>query len=98
VTLTRVIVVVERMSVWELEYCAELEVAEEDKPTGIAVAPYVPMVGKGIASCAAPRFTDMKSTSEQRNWKCMITVAYREEAVCARRVKQLIADSRRFQR
>lgn len=91
-TLTSVIVVVERTSVWELEYCAEPEATEEDEPTGIAVAPYVTMDDKGITSCAATRFTDVKSTSEQRSWKCMITVAYWEEGLCARRLKKLIAE------
>jgi hypothetical protein len=92
VTLTRVIVVVERTSVWEAEYIAELEAAEKDEPTGIAVAPYVSVKGKDIASCAATRFTDVKSTSEQRSWKCMITVAYWEEGFCARRLQKLMAE------
>jgi hypothetical protein len=78
VTLNRVIVVVERISVCGFEYPAELEAAEEDEPAGIAVAPYVTVADKGIASCAATIFIVVKSTSKPRNWKCMITVAYWE--------------------
>jgi hypothetical protein len=76
VTLSRVIVVVERISVWELEYPAELEAAEGDELAGTTVAPYVTVADKGIASCAATIFTVVKSISKPRNWKCMITVAY----------------------
>jgi hypothetical protein len=64
----------------------------------MAVAPYVTVVGEGIASCAATIFTNAMSTSEQRSWKCMITVAYWEEVVCARRLKKSIADLKQFQK